>query len=132
MNPLPSAASGHLSTAPAKAVQQTGRSLQSATNGRIRRAARDFESILIEHMLRTARSSGSQKGLFPSSNGAEIQRGMADEQFAKAIAQGGGIGLGDLLAQNLTRTQGGNPGSSSGRPRSIPGAETVRNLGSRR
>ena len=98
--PISPAASG-LQATPAKAAKQAGRELQAKSAARIRKAAKDFEAILAEQMLKSARRTSSGKGLFPKSAGREINEGMADEQLARAMTRGRGLGVGDYLADQL-------------------------------
>jgi flagellar protein FlgJ len=68
---------------------------------RLRRAAREFEAILVEHMLKTARQSFPQRGLFPSGAGQELYRGLVDEELARSMSRGGGFGLSELLIRSM-------------------------------
>ena len=104
--PAASPAAAALAAAPAKAVQQVGKELQAKADARIRKAAKDFEAILAEQLLKTARRSASRSTLFPKSQGREIHEGMADEQLARVITRGRGLGLGDFLANQLLRQTG--------------------------
>ena len=126
--PIASPAASSLAAAPAKAAQQAGRDLQAKSSARIRKAAKDFEAILAEQLLKTARRSSSRAGLFPRSPGREIHEGMADEQLARAMTQGRGLGLGDFLAGQVLRG-GGTKRSSSGLARPIVQGKTVQSAG---
>ena len=129
----PSPGASSLTTAPAKAVQQAGKSLQAKSSAQIRKAAKDFEAILAEQLLKTARrtSSHGRGSLFPKSSGRDIQEGMVDEQMARAMTKGRGLGLGDYLATQLLRTTG-TKHSSSPINRSIFQGETVKSPGGSR
>ena len=63
------------------------------------KAAREFESMLLKHMLesmqKTARVGSKEK----SSNSA--YQSMAVEALADGIERGGGLGLADLVARSL-------------------------------
>ena len=91
--PAASAAAAALAAAPAKAVELAGKGLQAKANTRIRKAAKDFEAILAEQLLKSARKSSSRSSLFPKSAGREIHEGMVDEQLARAMTRGRGFGL---------------------------------------
>jgi len=70
---------------------------------RIREAAQQFEALLLGQILRSAREgSGGWLGSGGDSTGDSIA-GLADEQLANLMAQQGGVGLRDLIAQGLER-----------------------------
>jgi len=58
---------------------------------------------MIEHMLKTARQSMGKSGFEHTGAGSSLYQDLADEQMAKAMARGGGLGLGDVLIRSLTR-----------------------------
>jgi Rod binding domain-containing protein len=89
-------------------------------------AARQFEGLLIAQMLRSARESGSA-GLGDSDED-ESQRStmmdLAEQQFARIMAQNGGLGLARLIMQGLRPPKewsllspGGSGSSSTGQNR---------------
>ena len=79
--------------------------IKSAEMARLRQAAREFEALMVEHMLKTVRQSFPKSGLEPSGAGQSLYQDLADEQMAKAISRGGGLGLGDVLMRALTRSR---------------------------
>jgi flagellar protein FlgJ len=85
-----------------------------AGRARLRRATRDFESMLVENMLKTARTSSPAQGLGKAMPGRDIYQGLTDEQFARAVTQGRGLGLGEMLYQGLLRSQPTKPSSAGG------------------
>jgi len=105
--------------------------IKSAEMARLRHAAREFEALMVEHMLKTVRQSFPKSGLEPSGAGQSLYRDLADEQMAKAISRGGGLGLGDVLMRALSRSrtqkassppptrpiEEGDAGSSEGGPK---------------
>ena len=72
---------------------------------RLRHAAREFEALMVEHMLKSVRRSFPKNSLVPSGAGESLYQDLADEQMAKAISRGGGLGLGDVLIRSLTRSR---------------------------
>ena len=69
---------------------------------KIREVAAEFESLLVAHMLKTVRESSSGGWL----GGGEDQAGstmvsLAEAQFARAIASGGGLGLRGVIEKGL-------------------------------
>ena len=70
----------------------------------IRMAAETFESYFIQIMFREMRrTTFDERGLFPRSNAERIFTDMLDEEIAKTAAGGRGIGLADMIYQQMTR-----------------------------
>jgi peptidoglycan hydrolase FlgJ len=80
-----------------------GQALKRPELARLRQAARDFESVMVEHMLKTMRQSFPKGGVLPAGPGRSLYQDLADEQLGRAISRGGGLGLGDVLIRGLTR-----------------------------
>lgn len=72
----------------------------------IQQAATQFESLLIQQMLKSARESGASLSGESDSTG-ETVRDMADQQFAQVIAANGGVGLATLVLSGLQENDGG-------------------------
>jgi Rod binding domain-containing protein len=67
-------------------------------------AARQFESLLIGEMLKSARESDSDGWLGSGSDsGSESAMGLAETQFAQAIASHGGFGLAQTIERSVSR-----------------------------
>jgi flagellar protein FlgJ len=87
--------------------------VRPAEAARVRRAARDFEAIFLGYLLKAARQAPG-KGLGPKAPGRDVYRGLADDELARSISRGKGLGLSDLLARELIRTGYKNPSSRPG------------------
>jgi peptidoglycan hydrolase FlgJ len=72
---------------------------------KIRDAAREFEAVLIEQMLRGARAAGSGEWMGEDQTGSALSE-MAEQQFARALSAGGGLGLAKLVVAGLERQPG--------------------------
>jgi len=71
---------------------------------KIRDAAKQFESLLIEQMLKSARESGSGDWTGSSEDQtATPLSDMAEQQFAKLLAANGGLGLAKMVVEGLQR-----------------------------
>jgi flagellar protein FlgJ len=70
----------------------------------VREAARQFESLFTRMMLKTMReaTASSDDSMFNSKE-TQFYQGMADDQLAVQLSRGKGIGLADMLVQQLTR-----------------------------
>ena len=84
----------------------------------LEKAASEFESLFIYHMLKTMRKSVSKGSLFGNSKGEEIYKSMLDEELSKVMAQGRGMGLRDMVVRDLsglsaTEGKGDTPGKAA-------------------
>ena len=70
---------------------------------KVRDAAREFEALMIEQMLRSARAGGGGEWMGEDQTGSALPE-MAEQQFARALAAGGGLGLAKLVVEGLERT----------------------------
>jgi len=68
----------------------------------VRETARQFESVFIRMMLQSMRDAGGQDELFSSQEG-NTYRSMFDDQIALEMSRGKGIGLADMLVEQLVR-----------------------------
>jgi flagellar protein FlgJ len=68
----------------------------------IRAAAQQFESLFTHMMLKSMREAKLSQGLGESQE-SDLYQDMYDQQLSLKMAQGKGIGLADMLVQQLTR-----------------------------
>ncbi len=67
----------------------------------LREAANEFEAILMQQVMKSMRDSGFESGLVRKSDGEKVFQSMLDEQYARLNLQSGGLGLGELIYQQL-------------------------------
>jgi flagellar protein FlgJ len=67
----------------------------------LQRVSEQFESLLLNFMLREMRATVPESALFPQSMTEEIFSGMLDEQIAGEMAKNGGIGISRMLFNQL-------------------------------
>ncbi len=70
---------------------------------KLRKACADFEAIMLNQMLRMARQSMPEGGLFGGGHAEEMYRSMLDEELSIKLAHAKGIGLGELLFQQISK-----------------------------
>ena len=70
----------------------------------LKEACKGFEAMFLNMMYREMRSTVPKNTLFGESNAMNIFEDMRDTELTKKIAEGGGIGLGDLLYKQLAPT----------------------------
>lgn len=69
--------------------------------GKLKKVCAEFESIFISQMLKEMRKSIPKSGLLDGGSEQDAYLSLFDEAFSKNMAQGGGIGLGKILYQNI-------------------------------
>lgn len=72
---------------------------------KLRQACADFEAILVKQMLSIMRESIPKSELFDGGFQEEIYQSMYDQEIAKKIAYGKGIGVGEALYRQITGQQ---------------------------
>jgi flagellar protein FlgJ len=78
-----------------------------AAERQLRSTAQDVEAIFLTQMLQMMRrASSNAKGGPLSGQNQRVYQEMMDEHLARALAKGGGIGLGDMLVRDVIRRQG--------------------------
>lgn len=70
----------------------------------LREACVEFEGYFIQMMYKEMRKTvHSENGPLPKSNAEQIFQEMLDEEYSKASAKSGGIGLADMMYKQLSR-----------------------------
>ena len=82
--------------AEAATAQKSGSDLESV--------AKDFESLMIQKMMESMRKTVNKSDLFESFS-SDMYESMLDEELAKEIAKGPGIGLKEMMLKELSRIQ---------------------------
>jgi len=80
----------------------------------IRQAARQFESLLTSMLLKSMREAKLADSMGDSEQ-TQFYQDMFDQQLALQLSQGKGIGLADMLVQQLTKS-GVKPAAAGGAP----------------
>jgi Rod binding domain-containing protein len=66
-------------------------------------AAKQFEALMITQMMKSAReASGSGWLSDGDETGEDTATGMAEEQFAQALARSGGLGLAKMVVKTMS------------------------------
>ena len=74
---------------------------QSKDKKRLQGAAQEFESLLLETMVKEMRTSVPKSKLMGDDPGRELFNEMLDGEFVRLMSSRGGIGLADFLVNNL-------------------------------
>jgi flagellar protein FlgJ len=81
----------------------------------IRAAAQQFESLFTNMMLKSMREAKLGQGLGDTQE-SDLYQDMYDQQLSLKMAQGKGIGLADMLVQQLTRNSAAKAAAGSAAP----------------
>lgn len=73
----------------------------------IRQAAEQFEAVFLSELLGPMFEGLKTDGIGGGGAGERAFRPMLVQEYAKAIAKHGGVGVADLVARELTRIQSG-------------------------
>jgi flagellar protein FlgJ len=73
--------------------------------GALKSVARQFESLLLEQMMRTMRTAAPGKSLLDN-EATRMFTSVLDQEFARQLATRGGIGLADMMVKQLTQLHG--------------------------
>jgi Rod binding domain-containing protein len=76
------------------AVNSTMPSVADPKSGDVRKAAQDFEALLIAQLLHAARGSGE-------STESDSMMEMAESQFASVLSANGGLGMARIISKGL-------------------------------
>jgi len=104
------------------ALTTLGRQAKQNDPQAIREAARQFESLFTDMMLKSMRAAKLGDDLGESQEG-DFYQDMYDQQLAVQMSQGHGLGLADLLVRQLTRAGAG--GTSGANAPATDGAGTA-------
>ncbi len=80
-----------------------GAAAKRDTPEKIENAAKQFESLLIAQILKSTHEAGSGWLSDGEDQSADSTMELAEEQFAQAMASGGGLGLSRLITQDLSK-----------------------------
>jgi Rod binding domain-containing protein len=71
----------------------------------VRSTAEDFEAFFISQMLDHMFAGIKTDGLFGGGAGEDTYRGLLNQEYGKAIARSGGIGLADTVTREILKMQ---------------------------
>ena len=86
-----------------QATSQAPTSEQGKDPEKMKDLAQQFESIFIQQMYKQMRKTVPDDGLLPRGNADEIYNQLQDLEAAKITAQQGGIGLAELMLEQLMK-----------------------------
>ena len=100
-----------------------GETKADMTPDEVKKAAKQFESYFLKHMLEEMRQTVPDGGLWENGFSNDIYTGMLDEEYASLLADHGGIGLAAVLERQLTARAAEVPTSELRPPADTPNDE---------
>ncbi|MHA7777706.1 rod-binding protein [Roseibium sp. M-1] len=73
----------------------------------VRAAAEDFEAVFLNTMLQNMFTGLQEGGTWGSGHGADAWQSLLIDEYARNIAENGGIGLADSVERELLKLQEG-------------------------
>ncbi len=95
-------AAAQLSKSAKPAGELSNRAVSDKEAAKIEKAAKDFETIFLGYLLKSMRRTVTESSLWGDGRDMKLYQAMLDEQLAAQMAESGGIGLAELLAEQLT------------------------------
>jgi len=68
-------------------------------------AAKEFESFFLSQMLDQISSGISSEGMFGGGHAEKVFKGLLNQEYGKAIALSGGVGIADMVRVEMLRMQ---------------------------
>ena len=86
-----------------QATAQTKVAAKNKNEAKLRETAQDFEAIFIRQMFKEMRNTVHHEGLIEKDNASDTYDQLQDMEAARIAARQGGIGLADLMMQQLMK-----------------------------
>ncbi|MBU3948932.1 MAG: rod-binding protein [Proteobacteria bacterium] len=74
---------------------------QKTSQEKLKKTCQDFESIFLTYMLKTMRAGVTESGLTDKSHESNMIYAMYDEKLSEEMAGNGGMGLANMLFEQL-------------------------------
>jgi flagellar protein FlgJ len=85
-----------------KALGELKRRAVQDPEGGLKAAARQFETLLMDMMMKSMRKSASGESLLDN-EGTRMFTSLLDQEYSHRIAERGGLGLADLIVKQLSQ-----------------------------
>ncbi|MDH4321107.1 MAG: rod-binding protein [Desulfobulbaceae bacterium] len=84
-------------------LKKTAPATDKSKERELRKACHDFEAIMLKQMLDAMRKSVPKSGLLDNDSYAnKMYQSMQDDELSQEMARGKGMGLGEVLYQQLS------------------------------
>lgn len=79
-------------------------SAKAGDEAALRKVAQEFESLLMNIVMKSMRAAKFGDGMFDTQE-TEVFQGMLDQQYVQSLAKGRGLGLADLIVQQVSHLE---------------------------
>ncbi|MEK6710464.1 MAG: rod-binding protein [Nitrospinota bacterium] len=93
------------------AAEQLLRAAERGDEKTLRKVSQDFEGVFVHMLIKEMRKSVPKSGLFKDSMAREWFDGMLDEAVAREVSQGPGIGLAQVIYEQMKQSAGEGAGA---------------------
>lgn len=105
-NTLAAAQTSRAQTSRAQTSQaQTSQAKSPVSAQSAKQVGQEFEALFLSEMLAPVFESIDSDGMFGGGQGEEIYRSLMVQEYGKAIAQGGGVGIADMVQREILKMQ---------------------------
>lgn len=73
---------------------------------KLEKACNDFESLFVKYMMQQMRKTVPENGLIGISQAEKIYTGMLDDEVAKSVSHGRGLGLAKAMYEQMAAIDG--------------------------
>jgi flagellar protein FlgJ len=91
---------------PAMNNQALGKQKARNDQGKLEKACDDFEALFVKYMMQQMRKTIPKDGLIGQSQAENIYTGMLDDEVAKSVSHGRGLGLAKAMYEQMAALQG--------------------------
>ena len=91
--------------APASSAAALAATVAPEVHAKAKAVAQDFESVFLNSMLQQMVPANGGDGPFGGGAGSAVWRSLLTEEYAKAFAKAGGIGIADHVYRSLIAAQ---------------------------
>lgn len=90
-----------ISATPPTLLKENGLSADTLKERKLRQACADFEAIILAKSLSLGRESVPEGGIIGGGFADEMYRSMYENELAKKMSQGNGMGFGEMLYRQI-------------------------------
>ena len=87
--------------------------------GALKDVAREFETLFLDMMMKSMRTAAAGKSMFDN-DATRTFTGLLDHEFARKLADQGGVGLADVLLKQLSKLAHPTPETDTGAVKKTP------------
>ena len=99
------AQSSHSTARIANGADMMNRVAKGGNHAEIKAAAKEFEAIFLSEMIAPIFENLETDGLFGGGSGERMYRGMLVQEYGRAMAEAGGVGVAEAVEREMLKLQ---------------------------